>query len=78
MTFYRIPSAKAVHDWYVNTPDHFIFAVKMNRAITHYRKLRNVERYVDSFLNALSALREKRGPILVQLPPDLSPDHASA
>jgi uncharacterized protein YecE (DUF72 family) len=59
----------------VKTPDHFVFAVKMNRVITHYRKLRNVARYVSSFLSALSALAEKRGPILIQLPPDLSPDH---
>ena len=76
MTFYRIPTARAVHDWYIDTPEHFVFAVKMNRVITHFRKLRNVTGYLDSFMNTLSELREKRGPVLVQLPPDLAPDHA--
>jgi uncharacterized protein YecE (DUF72 family) len=76
MTFYRFPSIKAVHHWYESTPEGFTFAVKMNRAITHYRKLRGVERYVDSFISSLSPLEEKLGPVLVQLPPDLSPDHA--
>lgn len=76
MTFYRFPTSRAVHGWYANTPDHFVFSVKMNRVITHYRRLRDVTRFVDSFMNTTSALAEKRGPTLIQLPPDLPPDHA--
>jgi uncharacterized protein YecE (DUF72 family) len=75
MTFYRFPTAKAVLGWREATPDGFMFAVKMNRVITHYRRLRNVGRYVASFMGSIAPLGDKLGPVLIQLPPDLSPDH---
>jgi uncharacterized protein YecE (DUF72 family) len=76
MTFYRFPSAKAVKAWYERTPHDFLFSAKMNRLITHYRKLKGVEDSLGSFLDVMSGLEEKLGPLLVQLPPDLAPDHA--
>ncbi len=75
MTFYHFPTPSVVNDWYSNTPDDFIFSVKMNRTITHYRKLRDVDRYVESFVNIMSGFEGKLGPILVQLPPNLPPDN---
>lgn len=46
----------------------------MPRAITHQRKLRDCEDLVQGFLDNLSPLRTKLGPILIQLPRAFQPD----
>lgn len=73
-SFYRLPSEKAFSNWHDGTPAGFIFAVKASRIITHYRKLRNVEEPLTTFLGRARALKEKLGPILYQLPPSLARD----
>ena len=50
----------------------FRFAVKMPRTITHELKLRNPRKPFVAFLEQTDGLADKRGPILVQLPPSLS------
>lgn len=75
MTFYRVPGAATAERWAERTPDDFVFAAKMNRAVTHYKKLQGTDRAVGSFFRPLERLGEKLGPVLVQLPPSLSPDH---
>ena len=52
----------------------FRFAVKMPRTITHERKLQDAQDTFVTFLAQTDGLAEKRGPILVQLPPSLSFD----
>ena len=56
-------------------PD-FRFAVKMPRTITHELKLQDAREPFVTFLAQTDGLAEKRGPILVQLPPSLSFDAA--
>ncbi|HBG26226.1 MAG: hypothetical protein A2Y10_08865 [Planctomycetes bacterium GWF2_41_51] len=73
-SYYRFPTDSAVKKWYDSCPDNFIYAVKANRYITHLKKLRNVERQTNDFLNTISALKEKLGPILFQLPPSFKKD----
>jgi uncharacterized protein YecE (DUF72 family) len=36
-TFYRLPTVKAVQRWVEQTPDDFVFAVKMSRYVTHVK-----------------------------------------
>jgi uncharacterized protein YecE (DUF72 family) len=73
-SFYR-PHARATYArWRASTPPDFRFAVKLPRTITHELKLRDAERPLVEFLNQTSGLEEKRGPVLVQLPPSLSFD----
>src|SRR5438552_2898272 len=48
----------------------------MPRTISHERKLANAREPFAEFLSQTSGLGEKRGPILVQLPPSLSFDAA--
>lgn len=40
-SFYRIPKQETVAAWQAATPEHFLFAPKLWRGITHYRKLKN-------------------------------------
>jgi uncharacterized protein YecE (DUF72 family) len=55
-------------------PDGFRFAVKAPREITHERRLANVDEPLARFLAEVSALDDRLGPILVQLPPSLRYD----
>jgi uncharacterized protein YecE (DUF72 family) len=51
----------------------FVFAVKAPRAITHEGELRaGTQEELARFLHQTSALDEKRGPVLLQLPPKLA------
>lgn len=60
--------------WRDSTPPGFRFAVKMPRTITHELKLRDAREPLVAFLAQTEGLAEKRGPILVQLPPSLAFD----
>ena len=35
VTYYRLPTAKMVKGWIDRTPDHYLFAVKAHRSLTH-------------------------------------------
>ncbi len=71
-TFYGTPKEKTLENWYTSVPEGFVFAVKASRFITHVRRLRNVEEPLRRFYQSLRTLREKCGPVLFQLPPNLS------
>lgn len=68
-SFYRSHQPKTYARWAASTPDHFRFAVKLPRAITHDQRLVDVEPLLDRFLTETAALGDKRGPILIQFPP---------
>lgn len=68
-SFYRLPSVETFSDWRVQVPEEFIFAVKASRYLTHLKKLKDPEEPLDNVLSHSAELREKRGPILYQLPP---------
>jgi uncharacterized protein YecE (DUF72 family) len=74
-SFYSLQAPQSWLDWYRETPANFIFAVKGNRYITHFMKLKNVEKPLANFFaSGLFNLREKLGPILWQFPPQLGFD----
>ena len=71
-SFYSLQAPQSWLDWYHATPAGFVFAVKANRYITHFRKLNAVEKPLANFFaSGVFNLREKLGPILWQLPPQL-------
>lgn len=73
-TFHR-PHEEATHSrWARSTGPSFRFAVKMPRLITHELRLQGAAAALDRFLAETSALKSKRGPLLVQLPPSLEFD----
>jgi uncharacterized protein YecE (DUF72 family) len=75
-TFYRLPSKSAVAGWVTETPRSFRFAVKASRYLTHIKRLRNAEVYIERFLSGIEELTssKKLGAILWQLPPNFQRD----
>ncbi len=75
-TFYRMPGVDMLKAWVAATPEHFRFAIKASRRITHIARLK-AEAAADSveyLYRNLTALGAKRGPVLFQLPPNLKKD----
>jgi uncharacterized protein YecE (DUF72 family) len=70
-SFYHLPSAKTFTNWRLRTPKDFIVSVKISRYLTHIKKLNDPREPWQRFINNARALKEKLGPILVQLPPNL-------
>ena len=79
-SFYRPHRPSTYARWAAETPAGFRFAVKVPKEITHTRRLIDADEPLDRFLGETAALGEKRGPLLVQLPPSLAFDeqHAGA
>lgn len=69
-TFYAVPRESAVRGWNAATPPGFRFSAKLPREITHDRGLRGAADVLHHFLQVMSPLGEKLGPLLAQLPPD--------
>lgn len=77
-SFYGVPSLTTVANWYAVTPPAFRFALKMPREITHSYRLRDPEPILRTFLRAAAGLKEKLGPILIQLPPTFNVSRLTA
>jgi uncharacterized protein YecE (DUF72 family) len=74
VTFYRLPKAEVFAGWHDRSPADAIISVKASRYLTHVKRLRDPQPSVDMLMDRIGPLREKLGPILVQLPPDLPAD----
>jgi uncharacterized protein YecE (DUF72 family) len=70
-SFYRPHKPATYRKWAESVPEEFRFAVKVPREVTHVRRLVDAEDLLDRFLSEATALGEKLGPLLVQLPPSL-------
>src|SRR5579872_6299083 len=68
-TFYKIPMAATFARWATEVPDYFVFTVKLWRGITHVPRLQFDPADVRRFLSAADMLGEKKGCLLIQLPP---------
>lgn len=77
-SFHR-PHRRATWErWAATTPEHFRFAVKAPKAITHTAKLVNTGGALLEFFDTVRCLGKKLGPVLVQLPPKLPFDQGVA
>ena len=75
-SFYSLQRPEYYAQWFDETPDDFIFAVKGPRFITHMKKLRDIETPLANFFaSGVFNLRQKFGPILWQFPPNFRYDH---
>ena len=70
-TFYHEMRQSTYERWRKVTPEGFSWAVKASRFITHIKRLRDVEEPLKRFFGSVSALGEKLGAVLFQLPPSL-------
>jgi uncharacterized protein YecE (DUF72 family) len=73
-TFYRHHKVSTFIRWAESVPDHFRFAVKIPREITHQARLINIVDPFEIFLGEVSGLGKKLGPLLCQLPPSFAFD----
>jgi uncharacterized protein YecE (DUF72 family) len=73
-TFYAVPSAKTVREWAAETPDTFRFCPKLSRGISHAGKLVEHIDEAGEFIDTMSLLGERMGPMFLQLPPRYSPN----
>jgi uncharacterized protein YecE (DUF72 family) len=70
-SFHRPHAAATYARWAAAVPAGFRFAVKIPRTITHGQELRATRALLDRFLQESAGLGNKRGPLLLQLPPSL-------
>src|SRR4051812_14660312 len=73
-SFYRPHRPGTYARWASSVPSDFRFAVKVPKVITHERRLESVVEPMNRFLFEVAELRDKLGPLLVQLPPSLAFD----
>jgi uncharacterized protein YecE (DUF72 family) len=75
-TFYRLASRDAVASWVEQTPDHFVFALKASRYLTHVKRLADLDPGVARFYERIEPLvgTPKLGPIVWQLPANFHRD----
>ena len=76
-SFYRPHRLSTYRRWAATAPDGFAFAVKAPKTITHELRLADVGSHLDAFLEQVSGLGGKLGPLLFQLPPSFAFDETS-
>ena len=72
-TFYRIPSAETVDKWVKTTPSHFRFAARFPQTVTHEDDLSSRIDNAGSFIEIMSGLGDRLGPLLMQFPGSFGP-----
>ena len=75
-TFYRPHREATYRRWAAAVPHDFCFAVKARQSISHDLRLIDASAAFGQFVAEVSALGDKLGPLLLQLPPSLEFDRA--
>lgn len=70
-SFYKMPRMETVRRWSEETEEGFKFTFKLWRGITHQKELTFEMTDVTKFLNIISAAGDKKGCLLIQLPPSI-------
>jgi len=73
-TFYRMPTASGLESWAQQVPEGFRFVLKAPQKITHHKRLKDAEADAEYFVRTSRALKQRRGPLLFQVPPNLKKD----
>lgn len=75
-TFRQLVKETTVQNWIAETPAHFRFTIKAHQVLTHIKRLKGAEEFLQRFLGTLEALEraQRLGPILFQLPPNFKAD----
>ncbi len=72
-TFYAIPNADTITRWANQTPPEFKFCLKLPRDFTHSGDLESSLPNALNFVENMSPLGTRLGPIFAQLPPSYAP-----
>jgi uncharacterized protein YecE (DUF72 family) len=73
-TFYRLPQKSMVESWQAQVPGNFRFSVKASQRITHFKRLKEAGSETRFMLETVSALEDRLGVVLFQLPPNMKKD----
>lgn len=68
-----MPSAETVTRWAEQTPPGFQFCPKLPQTITHIKRLVDAQQDTEAFVERMSGLGDRFGPLFVQLPPSFGP-----
>jgi uncharacterized protein YecE (DUF72 family) len=68
-SFYKVPMAPTVKKWAADVPGKFKFTYKLWRDITHNKPLLFNPADVNRFMEVIAAAGDKKGSLLIQLPP---------
>lgn len=67
--FYRWPTPLTVRRWKREAPPGFIYTVKVNRKLTHEKRMRDAQKWVTRYYEIAATLGDKMGCFLWQFPP---------
>jgi uncharacterized protein YecE (DUF72 family) len=73
-SFYRWPRDTTFAGWRERLPEQFTMTIKAHRGLTHYRRLKSPEPWVERFERCWTALGDRAEALLVQLHPDVERD----
>src|SRR3954453_23021412 len=73
-TFYRWPRDEVFATWHDRLPEGFVVSAKASRGLTQFRRLKDPRAWLERMESGLRRLGEKRGVLLVQLPPQFAYD----
>jgi len=76
LTFRQLLKETTAQKWIDQTPEGFRFAIKAHQVITHIKRLKNADEFVQRFCGTIEPLARagKLGPVLFQLPPNMKAD----
>jgi uncharacterized protein YecE (DUF72 family) len=73
-TFRRFPQAKTLETWRAQAAPGFVFTLKANQRITHFKRLADADEDVRDFIEVGKTLGDRFGCVLFQCPPSLTYD----
>jgi len=73
-TFYGVPSGETVNKWVKTTPDSFRFAARFPQTVTHEGDVSSRVDNAGRFIEIISRLGDRLGPLLMQFPGSFGPE----
>jgi uncharacterized protein YecE (DUF72 family) len=70
-SFYNIPNIFTVKKWLKMKQDNFRFTAKLQKVITHDKRLKNVDNKLELFFKGIEPPYDNTLALLIQLPPSL-------
>ena len=70
-TFRRFPTEKSLTTWREQAQPGFVFTLKANQRITHFKRLEDTDDDVRAFLEIAKTLGDRLGCVFFQCPPSL-------
>jgi uncharacterized protein YecE (DUF72 family) len=73
-SFYKLPKMATVEKWAKSVPDDFRFTFKVSKEVTHVKDLKFSFEELELFAETVDRVGNKKGCLLVQLPPKVNRD----